>query len=70
MIRGELWEKEAHVLPACIDCHQPHKVRKVFYTQGMADADCLKCHQEKGLKAKDGRSMAVDAPGPASTRAT
>jgi uncharacterized protein with PIN domain len=60
VIRGELWEKEAHVLPACVDCHQPHKVRKVFYAQGMADADCMKCHQEKGLKARDGRSMAVD----------
>jgi hypothetical protein len=62
VIKGELWEKEAHVLPACIDCHQPHKVRKVFYTQGMADADCLKCHQEKALKASDGRPMFVDAP--------
>ncbi len=60
VIKGELWEKEAHVLPACIDCHQPHKVRKVFYTQGMSDTDCLKCHQGKGLKAKDGRSMFVD----------
>jgi hypothetical protein len=60
VIKGELWEKEAHVLPACVDCHQPHKVRKVFYTQGMADTDCMKCHQEKGLKSKDGRSMAVD----------
>jgi hypothetical protein len=61
VIRGELWEKEAHVLPACVDCHQPHKVRKVFYTQGMADADCLKCHQQKGLAAADGRPMFVDA---------
>lgn len=60
VIRGELWEKEAHVLPACVDCHQPHKVRKVFYTQGMADSDCLKCHQEKNLVAKDGRPMFVD----------
>src|SRR5208282_154058 len=40
IIRGELWEKEASVLPACPDCHQPHKIRNVFYTQGMADADC------------------------------
>jgi hypothetical protein len=24
-IRGELWEKEAHVLPASVDCHQSHK---------------------------------------------
>jgi len=22
------------MLPACVDCHQPHKVRKVFYTPG------------------------------------
>jgi len=60
VIKGELWEKEAHVLPACIDCHQPHRVRKVFYTQGMADADCLKCHQERALRAKDGRALFVD----------
>jgi len=60
IIRGELWEKEAHVLPACVDCHQPHKVRKVFYTQGMADGDCLKCHQQKALASRDGRAMFVD----------
>ena len=30
VIRGELWEKQANALPACVDCHQPHKVRKVF----------------------------------------
>jgi len=58
-IRGELWEKEANVLPACVDCHQPHKVRKVYYEQGMADADCMRCHQNKELKARDGRGMFV-----------
>jgi uncharacterized protein with PIN domain len=60
VIKGELWEKEARVLPACIDCHQPHKVRKVFYTQGMADTDCLECHQQRQLVATDGRAMFVD----------
>ena len=60
-IRGELWEKEANVLPACVDCHQPHKVRKVFYTQGMADADCLRCHSDERLKASDGRNLQVHA---------
>ncbi len=61
VIRGELWEKEQHVLPACVDCHQPHKVRKVFYDQGMADRDCLLCHERPGIKAaKDGRSLYVD----------
>ncbi len=58
IIRGELWEKRAHVLPACIDCHQPHKVRKVFYDLGMSNADCLRCHDNKDLKSsKDGRSL-------------
>ncbi|MGE5176400.1 MAG: hypothetical protein ACM3JJ_08495 [Hyphomicrobiales bacterium] len=62
VIKGELWEKEAHVLPACVDCHQPHKIRKVFYDQGMADKDCMRCHADPGLKAgKDGRSLYVDA---------
>lgn len=61
-IKGALWEKEANVLPACVDCHQPHKVRKVFYTQGMADADCLRCHADEQLKAsRDGRSLSVRA---------
>jgi uncharacterized protein with PIN domain len=61
-IRGELWEKEANVLPACVDCHQPHQVRNVFYDYGMANADCLRCHSDPNLKARDGRSMAVNAP--------
>ncbi len=61
IIKGELWEKEANILPACVDCHQPHKVRKVFYEQGMADSDCLKCHKEQNIKAAaDGRSLTVN----------
>ena len=60
VIKGELWEKEAHTLPACVDCHQPHKIRKVFYDQGMSDRDCLRCHENKDIKAKkDGRSLFV-----------
>lgn len=61
VIRGELWEKEVHVLPACPDCHQPHRVRKVFYDQGMADKDCLRCHQDRELKSsRDGRPLYVE----------
>jgi len=60
VIKGALWEQEAHVLPACPDCHQPHKIRKVFYTQGMADADCMRCHGRADLKSsRDGRSLLV-----------
>ena len=62
IIRGELWEKAPNTLPACPDCHQPHKIRKVFYEQGMADKDCLSCHERPGIKASsDGRSLYVDA---------
>ncbi len=61
LIRGELWEKELHVLPACVDCHQPHKARKVFYDQGMSELDCLRCHEKEGIKSSaDGRSLYVD----------
>ncbi|HET7185358.1 MAG TPA: hypothetical protein VFI82_11785 [Terriglobales bacterium] len=67
-IKGELWEKEAHVLPACVDCHQPHKVRKVFYTQGMADADCMRCHANPNLKTRDGRPLTVHAADLSSSR--
>jgi len=67
-IRGELWEKQAHVLPACPDCHQPHKVRNVFYAQGMADADCMRCHGNPSLRSADGRSMAVNLIEVASSR--
>jgi len=60
VIKGELWEKEANVLPACVDCHQPHKVRKVFYTQGMADKDCMRCHENKDItSSRDGRPLFV-----------
>jgi hypothetical protein len=61
VIRGELWEKQAHVLPACVDCHQPHEIRKVYYDYGMADKDCLECHDNpKLVSSNDGRSLFVD----------
>lgn len=61
IIRGELWEKQARVLPACIDCHQPHKIRKVFYSQGMADKDCLGCHSRKSIRSStSGKSLFVN----------
>ncbi len=70
IIRGELWEKQAHVLPACVDCHQPHKIRNLFYARGMANADCLSCHADQHLKAADGRSMFVNITEVAGSRHT
>jgi cytochrome b subunit of formate dehydrogenase len=50
VIRGELWEKQPHLVPACVDCHEPHRIRRVFYSQGMADRDCQRCHSNPELK--------------------
>ncbi len=64
IIRGELWEKAPNQVPACVDCHQPHKARRVYYTLGMSDRDCMMCHAKRDLMgAKDGKqvSMFVDA---------
>src|SRR3989338_7893629 len=56
VIRGELWQKKPESIPVCIDCHQPHKARRVFYDQGVADADCLMCHGKSDIKSSvDGR---------------
>ena len=61
IIRGELWEKQAHVLPACVDCHQPHEIRRVYYDYGMADKDCQECHDNPNIVATDdGRSLFVN----------
>ena len=59
IIRGELWEKQANVLPACVDCHQPHKIRNVFYSQGMANADCMRCHADEKLLSRARREIHV-----------
>jgi len=44
VVEGRLWEEEPHKVPACVDCHSPHKIRKVFYPAGTANKDCLTCH--------------------------
>ncbi len=61
VIKGELWEKDPKSIPICVDCHQPHKIRKVFYNEGMADLDCLMCHGKKDIvSSKDNHSLYVD----------
>jgi cytochrome b subunit of formate dehydrogenase len=44
VVDGQLWEKEPEKVPICIDCHQPHEARKVYYEEGVSDRDCLACH--------------------------
>ncbi len=59
-IEGRLWEEEPHVIPVCVDCHSPHKIRRVFYNAGAANADCLRCHSDPSLAMeRDGQSTSI-----------
>jgi cytochrome b subunit of formate dehydrogenase len=49
VIEGRLWEDEPGKIPICVDCHSPHKIRRVFYNPGMANEDCLSCHGRTDL---------------------
>ena len=58
VIQGALWETRPNAIPACVDCHQPHRVRKVFYAQGMSDQDCMLCHARRDLVGhRDGKTV-------------
>ena len=61
--RRAVGEAAPTTIPACVDCHQPHKARRVFYTQGMADRDCLTCHGRRDLQGATGRALDVRGHG-------
>ena len=54
VIEGNLWAEDPGKIPACVDCHAPHKIRSVFYPDGLADKDCLSCHSEQDLTMERG----------------
>ncbi|MEW5702571.1 MAG: cytochrome c3 family protein [Candidatus Zixiibacteriota bacterium] len=63
-IRGQLWEKEPHKIPVCVDCHQPHRARKLFYEEGVSDRECMRCHAQPDIQTtRDGQvvSLYVDS---------
>jgi predicted CXXCH cytochrome family protein len=63
VIRGELWEKEPGAIPACTDCHLPHKARKETVAMTVTDLSCLKCHESDNVfkvVGEDSLSMHVD----------
>jgi len=64
VIEGELWEKDPTKVPVCIECHQPHEVRRVYYDQGMSNQECMVCHENPALTAtglgREGESMFVN----------
>jgi cytochrome b subunit of formate dehydrogenase len=60
VIRGELWEKAPNQVPVCVDCHAPHRARKIYYELGMSDSDCLKCHDNPRLTTiRDGQTVSL-----------
>ncbi len=60
VIEGRLWEEAPNRIPVCVDCHSPHKIRNVFYPEGMANKDCLTCHARKDLAmTRDGKSISL-----------
>ncbi len=49
VIRGELWKKSPNLIPACVECHSPHKIRRIFYSDTMSDEYCMNCHKDRNL---------------------
>jgi len=59
VIHGELWEKEPNKIPVCVDCHEPHKIRKVFYGE-ISNEECLVCHRDPNIKMiRDGQEISL-----------
>jgi len=64
VIEGRLWEQEPNRIPACVDCHSPHRIRRVYYVAGTANADCLNCHGEEDLVTeRDGVEVSLYVDG-------
>ncbi len=54
VIKGELWEKRPGAIPACTDCHPPHKVRRQNIVIKVADRSCLRCHAKETIFKQEG----------------
>ncbi|MBT8117001.1 MAG: hypothetical protein KJO66_04165, partial [Gammaproteobacteria bacterium] len=66
VIEGRLWREEPEKIPVCVDCHAPHKVRNVFYPDGLANNDCLICHSDPDLTmVRDGETVSLTVDGDA-----
>lgn len=60
VIKGELWETEPAAIPACTDCHQPHKLRRTNLVLRTSDKECLRCHENEDIrKSVDGETISM-----------
>jgi len=60
VIENKLWEKRKGAIPACTDCHLPHKVRKESIVLRVSDTACLKCHEDENISMmKDGEKVSL-----------
>ncbi|HEY5565278.1 MAG TPA: cytochrome c3 family protein [Rhodothermia bacterium] len=60
VVNGELWEKRPDQLPICVDCHRPHQVRRVVYTESFPNEFCMSCHQRQDLhRTEEGRVQSL-----------
>ena len=51
VVEGRLWRESPDKVPPCVDCHSPHKIRRVFYSATAATEDCLRCHCDLSIDA-------------------
>ncbi len=49
IIKKELWEKKPGSIPACTDCHPPHKINPQNIVETISDRACLNCHEKDGI---------------------
>lgn len=60
VIKGELWEREPGAIPACTDCHPPHRVDKENLVIRTSDRECLECHEKSDIhKLSDGEKISM-----------
>lgn len=62
IVEGRLWKQNPDQVPACIDCHAPHKIRRAYKDGGprISDETCLSCHKDPNLKMeKNGQSISL-----------
>ena len=61
VVEGRLWEEKPHKVPSCVECHQPHKIRRgPVSPQEASSQRCLECHTNPELEMrKNGETVSL-----------